>query len=459
MHDFYIGDEMKKQIENKALFDYAKKYAYDYMDGIFDRNVFPTQDDLRKLEYFCEPLPEISGNELDILKSLHEWGSPNTVAQTAGRYYGFVNGGSLPITLAVKWLADVWDQNSVLNITSPVLSKLEDICEKWLVRLFGLPEDTAAGLVCGSSNAAFCSLAAARNEILNRLGWSVRDKGLFAAPSIKVVLSEHAHATIFKALYLLGFGQENIVKVNADRQGRIIPDAIPTVDEKTILILQAGNVNSGAFDDFERIIKRQHSGWIHIDGAFGLWAAISQDKCHLTKGIERADSWSVDAHKTLNCPYDCGIVLCRSRDSLCSAMQASGSYIQYGTDRDEMLYTSDMSRRARAVELWAAIKYLGRKGIEELVDHLCDMAQYFAEKIEKQNFKVLNEVVFNQVLITCVNPEDNKRVLEKLQQSGDCWCGGTAWEGKPAIRVSICSWATTTKDIDKSVQAFCRAIE
>ena len=329
---------------------------------------------------------------------------------------------------------------------------------KWLTDLFGLPLDTAAGFVSGTSIATMCGLAAARHTLLKRLDWDVNTKGLFGAPPFRVVVSRQAHGTVFKALALLGLGKERVELVPTDAQGRMKADKLPTLDANTLLILQAGNVNTGAFDAFDVICEeaRQAGAWVHIDGAFGLWAATSEKRQYLTRGIEKADSWSVDGHKTLNTPYDCGIILCRQREALIEAMQASGAYIQYSDQRDGMLYGPDMSRRARAVEVWAALKYLGRKGVAQLIEGFCDKAASFAAALKEKGFGVLNDVVFNQVLVACQTPTETQRTLENIQRGGVCWCGGTVWEDRPAIRISVCSWATTLDDVAASIEAFVR---
>lgn len=452
-------DRMFSQMTARHLLEQAKSYAYAYMDGIRDRAVFPTDDAINKLNAFDEPLPEYPCDSTEVLRLLHEYGSPATVAQTGGRYFGFVCGGVLPTALAAKWLSDVWDQNAAVYVLSPIVSQLEATCEKWLVNLFGLPADTVAGFVSGSSTATMCGLAAGRNHILNRLDWDVNAKGLFGAPRVRVVIGEQAHSSVFKALSLLGFGKEQIAQVSVDDEGRMNPKSMPALDERTIVIAQAGNVNSGAFDPFVDICQAANraGAWVHVDGAFGLWAAGSEKKKSLTHGIERADSWSVDAHKTLNAPYDCGVVLCKHKNQLVAAMQATGSYIQYSDRRDPMLYVPEMSRRARAVELWATLKCLGKVGIQKLVDGLCDHANLLAKKLVAEGFQVLNRVVFNQVLVSCNTPEQTKATLEHIQKSGECWCGGSNWRGNPAIRVSVCSWATTTSDIERSVTAFVKA--
>jgi glutamate/tyrosine decarboxylase-like PLP-dependent enzyme len=454
-----LQQEMFSHTLNKDLFEQAKSFAYDYMDGVKDRNVFPRSEAIKNLTRFDESLQLEAGDPNEILQWLHEYGSPAAVPTTGGRYFGFVNGGAVPVALAAKWLADVWDQNGALYVMSPIVSQLETVCEKWMVDLLGLPEGTAAGFVGGTSVATLCGLAAGRSELLKRMGWDVNTDGLFGAPSLRVIVGEQAHATIFKALSLLGLGRARVELVPADDQGRMIPDKLPELDGSCLVIAQAGNVNSGAFDPLDEIGDRvrRANAWLHIDGAFGLWATASKTKQYLTQGMEKADSWSVDGHKTLNTPYDCGVILCKHREAFVSAMQMNASYIILSDKRDGTHYAPDLSRRARAVELWATLKFFGRDGVEELVDRLCSHAQRFAEQLQSQGFRVLNDVVFNQVLVACDTPELTKATLEHIQHSGECWCGSAVWRGEPVIRISVCSWATTEADVERSAAAFVKA--
>lgn len=454
-----IHTQMRREMGDKKIFEQAKAYAFDYMDTIAARGVYPDARAIANLARFDETMPDNPQAGEDVLHLLHACGSPATVAQTGGRYFGFVNGNVIPTALAARWLSDTWDQNPALYVISPVVARLEQICEQWLTDLFGLPLDSAAGFVSGTSIATMCGLAAARHTLLKRLDWDVNTKGLFGAPPFRVVVSRQAHGTVFKALALLGLGKDRVELVPADAQGRMKAHKLPTLDANTLLILQAGNVNTGAFDAFEVICEeaRQAGAWVHVDGAFGLWAATSEKRRYLTRGIEKADSWSVDGHKTLNTPYDCGIILCRHREALIEAMQASGAYIQYSDQRDGMIYGPDMSRRARAVEVWAALKYLGRKGVAQLVDGFCENAASFAVALKEEGFRVLNDVVFNQVLVACETPPETQRTLENIQRGGVCWCGGTVWEDRPAIRISVCSWTTTADDVAASIEAFVRA--
>jgi glutamate/tyrosine decarboxylase-like PLP-dependent enzyme len=395
------------------------------------------------------------------LDFINKYGSPATISQIGGRYYGFVNGSVVPAALAARYLSDFWDQNTPLYVTSPVVSKLETVVEQWLIALFDLPIDTVAGFVSGTSMAIFCGLAAARWRIYERMNYDVNAKGLINAPRIRIVTGEHAHGTVLKAIALLGLGYKNIEWVEVNGQGQIIPKNIPELDERTILILQAGNVNSGSFDDFENICDKAEAAnaWVHIDGAFGLWAAATRDLKHLTKGIEKANSWSVDGHKTLNTPYDNGIVLCSDQEALVSALQATGSYIVYSENRDGMHYTPEMSRRARVVELWAAMKYLGKEGMDQMIYGLHQRAVQFAEELSKiGGFTVLNDVVFNQVVVRCDSDEITKETITKIQDLRECWVGGSKWFGKEVIRISVCSWATTEDDVTRSVESFRRAL-
>jgi glutamate/tyrosine decarboxylase-like PLP-dependent enzyme len=450
---------MQQEMIDKEIFNQAKEYAFDYADKAFERNVYPTDDAIEKLYIFDEQLPERIGNPKEMLEQLHKFGSPSTVSQIGGRYFGLVNGGIIPTALAVKWLNDFWDQNTPLFVTSPITSKLETVVENWLKQLFNLPESTVSGFVSGTSMAILFGLAAARFRIYQRLNWDINSKGFINAPKVRIVAGQHAHGAVLKAIALLGFGKNNIEWVDVDSQGRMISERIPELCENTILILQAGNVNSGSFDYFNEICDKAQktNTWIHIDGAFGLWAAGSENLKYLTSGIEKADSWSVDGHKTLNTPYDCGIVMCKDKEALVSALQATGSYIVYGENRDGMLYTPEMSRRARAIELWATMKYLGRQGIDELVYGLHERAKQFAEGLSENGFKILNEVVFNQVLVACDSDSETEETLKNLQELRECWCGGSQWFNKKVIRISVCSWATTEEDVRRSVISFVKA--
>lgn len=448
--------EWNQQLEQKTIFEQAKAYAFDYFDRVSEMSAVPSGESKRTLAVFDELLPDEPHSPEEILALLQQAGQNNLSAQGGGRYFGFVNGGILPVSLAARWMADAWDQNAALSVMSPLAAKLEDVCERWLVDLLDLPEDSAAGFVSGSSTATLCALAVARDSLLLRQGWDVRERGLYGAPLVRVVLGEQAHSSVFKALSLIGMGKANVVLAPVDAQGRIDPARLPDLDDRTLLILQAGNVNGGAFDPFEPLCARARAcdAWVHVDGAFGLWAAACTETKHLTRGMSLADSWSCDAHKTLNAPYDNGIVFCRDHSALVQTMQATGSYLQYGEARDSMLYTPEMSRRARGIELWAALRSLGRSGVDALVSGLCENTRYFAQLLRERGFRVLNDVVYNQLVVACDSPEETKATLAEIQSGGVCWCGGAVWRNEPVIRVSVCSWRTTHQDVDVSVAAF-----
>lgn len=453
---------MFSEMKQQTLFEKANRYALEYVDGALERNVYPSEKALEGLQKFEEVLPEEPGDAEKILDLLNTYGAPATVSQIGGRYFGFVNGGAVPAGLAAKNLSIFWDQNSAMQVMSPIASKLERVVQKWLVQLFGLPAETAAGFVSGTSMANFCGLAAARFRMLKNLGWDINEQGLFDAPKIRVVTCTQAHSTILKAISLIGYGKANIEWVDVDDQGRIIPELIPELDDRTILVLQAGNVNSGSFDDLERICKvaRSKRAWVHIDGAFGLWAGATKRLKHLTKGFELANSWSVDGHKTLNTPYDSGIILCADQEALASSLHMSAGYIVVGDDRDGMFYTPEMSRRARVIELWATMKYLGRNGIDEMIFGMHQRARQFAGLLKEiEGFQVLNDVVFNQVIVRCENDEITDKTISKIQELRTCWVGVSIWQNRKIIRISVCSWATTEQDVILSVDSFKQAYE
>lgn len=456
-----LQDKMFQEIKNRNIFEQSQQYAFEYLENIFDRNVYPTEDAISDLSNFDEDLPAESTKAENVLNQLHEYGNEATTATLGGRYFGFVCGSVVPVGLAAKQLGTFWDQSPALHVLSPIGSKLEAVVEKWFIDLFNLPKQTSAGFVSGTSAANLCGLAAARYRILKKNNWDINEKGLRNAPEIRVVTGKHAHSTVLKAVSVLGLGKENIEWVDVDNQGRIIPESIPELDENTILILQAGNVNSGAFDNFDVICKKANKAdsWIHIDGAFGLWAGAVDELKYLTKGIEKASSWAVDGHKTLNTPYDSGIVLCADKEAITSALHMTGSYIIESTERDGMFFTPEMSRRARVIELWSIIKYLGKNGIDEMILTMHKRAQQFSNEISQiPGFYVENDVVFNQVVVRCDSDELTDIVLSNIQMLRECWLGGSVWFGKKVMRVSVCSWATTENDISRSVKSFEKAL-
>ena len=429
-----------------------------YLEGLRERRVSPDSSALEGLGKFFSPLPDQPCDTAVVLEELDTIGSPATVASAGGRYFGFVIGGSLPAALAANILAAAWDQNAVLEIASPVGAALEKVCRTWITDVLGLPTEAEVGFVTSATMANFTGLAAARHALLEAQGWDVEARGLFGAPPITVVVGDEVHVSLLKALSMLGLGRERVVRVPVDGQGRMIAAHIPRIEGPAVVCLQAGNVNTGAFDPAEEIASKLHGtgAWMHIDGAFGLWAAASPSRRHLARGVERADSLATDAHKWLNVPYDSGLVIVRDTRHLNAAMSSSAAYLMEGETRDPHLFVPEMSRRARAIEIWAALRSLGRAGLAHLIDRTCDHARRFADALEGAGHQVLNEVVLNQVLVSFGSAETTRRVIARVQEDGTCWCGGTVWQGKTAMRISVSSWATTDRDVARSLDAILR---
>jgi glutamate/tyrosine decarboxylase-like PLP-dependent enzyme len=394
-----------------------------------------------------------------VIQWLDEICSPATMAMAGPRFFGFVLGGSLPVTLAANWLAGAWDQNATLYNATPSAALLEQVALRWLIDVFDLAPNCAGAFVTGATMANFAALAAARHAVLTRAGWNVEADGLFGAPPITVIVGAEAHPTLFKSLGLLGLGRNRVVKLPVDSQGRMIPAAMPPISGPTIVCAQAGNVNTGAVDPFTEICERGHAAraWVHVDGAFGLWAAAAHSKAHLTTGMANADSWATDAHKWLNVPYDSGFAFVRDADALQAAMAITAEYLPTTSPyRNPSDYTPELSRRARGVEVWAALRSLGRKGVADLIERTCRHARRFAEGLQAAGYSVLNEVVLNQVLVAFGDADTTNRVIAELQAEGTCWCGGTVWQGHTAMRISVSSWATTDTDVERSLDAMLR---
>jgi len=444
-----------------ALLKRAARDAMDYLEGVDARTVAPPPEAVAGLSALRGPLPPGPTSAEAVLHLLDEYGSPATVANASGRYFGFVNGGCLPAALAAAWLVSAWDQNAGLVVLSPTAATLEEIALEWVRELLGLPEGTGGAVVTGATMANFSALAAARYTLLKRAGWDVEGDGLFGAPPITVVVGEEVHSSLVKALGMLGLGRKRVVRVPVDGQGRMRADALPHLDAHTILCLQAGNVNTGAFDPAAAICPaaRAAGAWIHVDGAFGLWAAASPEYRKLTRGFELADSWATDAHKWPNIGYDCGIALVREPEALRAAMSVKASYLAMGEHREPADYTPELSRRARGVELWAGLRSLGRSGMAGIVERTSSHARRFAAGLKAAGYDVLNEVVINQVLVSFGTPEKTLATIARLQAEGTCWCGSTVWQGKTAMRISVSSWATTREDVDRSLAAMEKAAE
>lgn len=441
------------------LMDAAQRAA-DYLEQLPTRSVAPAQDAVRRLAELDLPIPEQPGDPARTLELIDRLASPATMATAGPRFFGFVIGGSLPAPLAANWLASAWDQNSVFFEVTPGTAMLEQVALRWLVEILGLPSSTGAGFVTGATLANFTALAAARHGVLERVGWDAERDGLFGAPAVTVIVGEEAHPTLLKSLGMLGFGRSRVVKVPVDEQGRMRAQALPKISGPTILCAQAGNINTGAFDPFEPLIEAAHAAgaWVHIDGAFGLWAQASQALQPLARGLNGADSWATDAHKWLNVPYDSGIAFVRQPEILRAAMAVSAEYLPpQGEHRNPGDFTPELSRRARGTEIWAALHSLGRSGVAALIERNCAQARKFAAGLQAAGFRILNEVVLNQVLVSFGTPERTREVIAAVQADGTCWCGPTQWQGHTAMRISVSNWSTTDEDVESSLQAIVRA--
>ena len=446
---------------NADLLAQVLGYSEDYLSRVDIMPAWPSEEAINRLEGFRVPLPETESDPSAILEMLNQYAAPATTGNMGGHFYGFVNGGLLPIAHAAQWLVDTWNQNSAMYDMSPAAAILEAQAEKWVADLFGFPEETAMSLVTGSSNGLLVSFITARNELLRRQNWDVHKQGFQKAPPIRIVLGEGAHGAVLGALYYLGFGTDELEYVPVDRYGRMIPEKVPALDSTCLFILQAGHICGGSYDPIDVLadMGNKAGAWVHVDGAFGLWAAATPKYKHLTKGLEKADSCNVDAHKTLNAGYDNSIVLCKDRTALRSAMTAGGSYLKFSDKRDGSTYATEMSRRARGIVLWAVLRQLGKQGVADLMNHLAECTEYFAEKMVKAGFQMQNPPFFNQFFVKCETEEQTKKVLEKVQKSGIVWSGSAIWEGETVLRMSVCSYKTSHESIDESVEVYKRALD
>jgi glutamate/tyrosine decarboxylase-like PLP-dependent enzyme len=436
----------------------AAERSINYLEPLPQRKVVPSAGALARLDELDTPLPAESTEPEKVLLLLDEIGSPATMASTGGRYFGLVTGGTLPAALAANWLAGAWDQPADMVSASPIGARVEEVAGRWLLELLSLPAEADVGFVTGATMANFAGLAAARHAILHKLGWDVEARGLFGAPEVEVVVGDEVHVSVLKALSLLGFGRDRVIRVPVDGQGRMRVEALPKLSERTLVCLQAGNVNTGAFDPAAEICAAagRAGAWVHVDGAFGLWAAVAPARAPLTAGVEGADSWAVDAHKWLNVPYDSGIVICRHEEDLRAAMSYNAAYLTLGEEREPGFYTPEMSRRARGIEVWAALLSLGRSGLADLIEKSCRHAARFADGLAAAGYSILNEVELNQVLVSFGSGETTRQVIAALQEDGTCWCGGTLWQGHAAMRISVSSWATTEQDVKQSLEVMLR---
>jgi glutamate/tyrosine decarboxylase-like PLP-dependent enzyme len=442
------------------LLEDAARRALRYLESLETRGVAPSVDAVRALARFDEPLPEVPSDPSATLRLLDEVGSPATMAMAGARFFGFVIGGALPVTVATNWLTTAWDQNTGLWAPTPATATLEEVALRWLLEVFDLPRESGGAFVTGANVANLTALAAARHAVLTRAGWDVEGNGLFGAPPITVIVGEEVHPTVTKSLGILGLGRKRVVVVPVDGQGRMRAEALPRIEGPTIVCAQAGNLNTGAFDPLPALadVVQGAGAWLHVDGAFGLWARAAPARRHLAEGVERADSWATDAHKWLNVPYDSGVALVRDMHALRASMAITAEYLPTETARRNPAdYTPELSRRARGVDVWAALRTLGRRGVADLVEGTCAHARRFAEGLARAGHAVLNDVVLNQVLVSFGDSARTQRVIGAIQEDGTCWCGSTVWQGRTAMRISVCSWATTTEDVERSLAVILRA--
>ena len=449
----------------------ASELAFEFLAGLDDRHVGAVTDDAALVARLGGPLPDEGEDPEAVVEGMAHAFDPGLVASAGPRYFGFVIGGQLPAAAGADWLTDAWSQNAALHATSPAAAAAEQVAGAWMLDLLGLPANASVGFPTGAGLGNAVGLAAARHAVLARAGWDVEARGLYGAPEIRVVIGEEAHSTLLTALQYLGLGRDRVTRLPTDEQGRMQAAALPEIvrdGAPTIVCIQAGNVNSGAFDPADAVadaLTGHPNAWLHVDGAFGLWAATSPRLRHLVAGVERADSWATDAHKWLNVGYDCGFVAVRDRKAHQAAMATTAAYlVQDPAHRDNWEFALDSSRRARGFVVYAALRSLGKAGVRELVERCCKLARRLADQLRAvDGIEILNDVVLNQVLVRFTPPDGGdadvftRQVMTRVQEEGEAWMGGTSWHGMGAMRISVSNWSTTEADIDRTVAAILRA--
>jgi glutamate/tyrosine decarboxylase-like PLP-dependent enzyme len=444
---------------DELLADAAAR-ATRYLKEIGERRVAPDAAAVSALSVLETPLSAFGMPTREVLDTLDRFGSPATMGMAGPRFFGFVIGGSLPVTLAANWIANAWDQNAALHNVTPGVAVLERVALRWILDVLGLPPRSQGAFVTGATVANLCALAAARHAVLERVGWNVEAEGLIGAPNVTVIVGAEVHPSVTKSLGVLGLGRSRVHKVPVDGQGRMRVDQMPEISGPTIVCAQAGNVNTGASDDIAAIARRLEGtgAWLHVDGAFGLWAAATPDLRDQVKGVSAADSWATDCHKWLNVPYDSGLAIVRDPHALQAAMAITAEYLPTDSPhRNPSDFTPELSRRARGVEVWAALAALGRDGVADLVSRCCRHARRFAEGLREGGFEILNEVVLNQVLVSFGDTETTQRAIAAIQEDGTCWAGITVWQGRTAMRISVSNWSTTDADVERSIAAMIAA--
>lgn len=439
----------------------AHRASIAYVEDLDKRAVAPSQEALSALSGLHTALPSDGCDPIEVLERIDRLGSPATVATTGGRFFGYVVGGALPVTIAATQLATVWDQNAGTWNLSPAAAEMESVASRWLLDLLDLPRDSVVGFVTGSTMGTFSAIAAARSALLKKLGWDVKRRGLSGAPRLRIVTSEECHPTNLRALGYAGIGLDQVEYVQTDDQGRLDIGHLPDLDDHTLVLLQAGNINSGSMDPFLEVCTRAKDAgsWVHIDGAFGLWARASRETKAMTQGVELADSWCVDGHKWLNLPQDNAIYSCRDAEAVHDVYGVNATYlIRDGDVREPQWFTPELSRRARGVEWYAALATLGREGVNDLIDRSCEHARRFAEGLREADYEILNDVVLNQVVFALPDKARTQSALAAIQASGVTWLGPTTWKGRFAMRISVSSAATTSSDVERSLQVMVDAI-
>lgn len=444
------------------LLNKAKEYAEAYLNKMNNEKIQVGDEARQNLSNLDFDLQSESVDEIEVIERMNKYIEPATMKMTSSKFFGFVIGGSYPVSVASNWMSTAWDQNTGLELTTPATAAVESVSSKWLLKILGLPKDSATAFVTGATVANFTALAAARNHVFKTAGWDVEADGLIGAPDLQIIISEESHPTVYKSLAMLGLGRNRVTKVKTDSQGRMDLSTFPEVKENSIVITQAGNINSGACDPIAEIcdLVKNKNSWVHVDGAFGLWAKASSQHKYLLEGVEKADSWATDAHKWLNVPYDSGLAFVKHKHALKAAMAITASYLPTeNAGRNPSDYTPELSRRARGVDIYAVLHHLGTSGVEELVNRCCACAKQFAEGFVAAGYKVMNDVVLNQVVVDFGSEELNLKILDAVQKEGTCWVGQTIWKGITAMRISVSNWQTNSQDVDESLNVILRIAE
>ncbi len=435
------------------LYDQAHSYAKAFLASANDLPIQVSDQDRENLKHLDFELQEEVVAAEQVIDELNQWVSPATMKMGSPRFFGFVIGGSYPVSVASNWLGTAWDQNTGLEKTTPAVAMLEKVSARWMLDMLGLPLESATAFVTGATVANFTALAAARNQVFKKAGWDVEADGLIGAPELHIIISEESHPTVYKSLAMLGLGRNRVIKVPTDEQGRMKVSEFPEIKDNCIIITQAGNINSGSFDPIGEICQLAHkkNAWVHVDGAFGLWAMATDQLKHLGLGVEMADSWATDAHKWLNVPYDSGLAFVRNEHALKAAMAITASYLPTeNAGRNPSDYTPELSRRARGIDVYAVLRHLGKSGVTELVERCCACARQFGRLFSDAGFEVMNDVVLNQVVVCFGSEARNLAILDAVQKEGTCWVGQTIWKDRLAMRISVSNWQTDSVAVEQS---------